>query len=228
MRQVKELFAQMRNVYRKLEFDAKNLGDGRGEQLLQGAGAGGVSAQLADLERRKTLLMRDGVGELEEIGEFGLGIAPSMSKPINKIEISKQREEEINKMMIADEEPRPQSQDDEEDPEAEIQQLKLKQQRQKKRKPTDRQTAFLEFKSLPEGGRVVEDQILSNRQELKEEKHKVKQYTDACNMAKKELDTIKGRLDAKEQEKRVTLRQDMMGYEDEDMDGQPVDGRGSG
>ena len=34
MRQVKELFAQMRNLYRKLEFDAKNLGDGRGEQLL--------------------------------------------------------------------------------------------------------------------------------------------------------------------------------------------------
>lgn len=97
----------MRNLYRKLEFDAKNLGEGRGEQLLSGAGAGGVSAQLADLERRKTLLMRDGVGELEEIGEFGLGIAPSMSKPINKIEISKQREEEINKMMIADdEEPR--------------------------------------------------------------------------------------------------------------------------
>jgi hypothetical protein len=34
MRQVKELFAQMRNLYRKLEFDAKNLGEGRGEQLL--------------------------------------------------------------------------------------------------------------------------------------------------------------------------------------------------
>jgi hypothetical protein len=50
------------------------------------------------MDRRKTLLMKDGVGELEEIGEFGLGIAPSMSKPINKIEISKQREEEINKM----------------------------------------------------------------------------------------------------------------------------------
>ena len=41
------------------------------------------------MERRKTLLAKDGVGELEEIGEFGLGIAPSMSKPVNKIEISK-------------------------------------------------------------------------------------------------------------------------------------------
>lgn len=55
----------------------------------------------------------------------------------------------------------------------------------------------------------------------------MKQYTDACNLAKKELDTIKSRLDQKEQDKRVTMRQDMMGYEDEDMDGQPADGRGS-
>jgi hypothetical protein len=55
------------------------------------------------LERRKTLLAKDGVGELQEIGEFGLGIAPILSKPITKIEISKQREEEINKMLVDDE-----------------------------------------------------------------------------------------------------------------------------
>ena len=42
--------------------------------------------------------MNNGVGDLEDIGEFGLGVAPSLSRPINKIEISKQREEEINKI----------------------------------------------------------------------------------------------------------------------------------
>jgi hypothetical protein len=51
--------------------------------------------------------MKDGVGDLEEIGEFGLGVAPIHSKPINKIEISKQREEEINKMQADDDEPKP-------------------------------------------------------------------------------------------------------------------------
>ena len=40
----------------------------------------------------------DGVGELEDIGEFGLGIAPRNLKPVNKIEISKKREEEIARM----------------------------------------------------------------------------------------------------------------------------------
>ena len=68
----------------------------------------------------------------------------------------------------------------------------------------------------------MEDQILSNRQELKEHKQRVKQFTEACNTAKKELDTIKSRLDAKELDKRATMREDMMGYE-EDMDGQAVD-----
>lgn len=95
----------MRNVYRKLEFDAKNIAEGRGEGFLQSAGGNGLN-QNQDLERRKTLLMKDGVGELDEIGEFGLGIAPSMSKPVNKIEISKQREEEINKMQADDDDPK--------------------------------------------------------------------------------------------------------------------------
>lgn len=66
--------------------DAKNIMEGKGEAFSRD---GPSSSHHADLERRKTLLMRDGVGELEEIGEFGLGIAPSLSKPINKIEISK-------------------------------------------------------------------------------------------------------------------------------------------
>ena len=50
--------------------------------------------------------MKEGVGDLEEIGEFGLGLAPSLSKPVNKIEISKQREEEINKMQADDDDPK--------------------------------------------------------------------------------------------------------------------------
>ena len=105
----------MRNIYRKLESDAKNIMDGKGEVFFSRDGPG--SSHMQDLERRKTLLMKDGVGELEEIGEFGLGIAPSMSKPVNKIEISKQREEEINKMQADDDDPKTTAQDEEDDPE---------------------------------------------------------------------------------------------------------------
>jgi hypothetical protein len=42
-----------------------------------------------------------------------------------------------------------QNEDEEEESKLEI--IRLKKQREKKRKPVDRQTAFIEFKTLPEG-----------------------------------------------------------------------------
>ncbi len=47
----------------------------------------------------------DGVGDLDEIGEFGLGIAPRTLKPVNKIELSKKKEEEIARMQADDDDP---------------------------------------------------------------------------------------------------------------------------
>ena len=46
------------------------------------------------------MLQKDGVGDLDEIGEFGLGVAPRYAKPINKIEISKSKEEERAMMEV--------------------------------------------------------------------------------------------------------------------------------
>lgn len=40
----------------------------------------------------------DGVGEIEDIGEFGLGVAPRQAKPATKIELSKDKEDEIAMM----------------------------------------------------------------------------------------------------------------------------------
>jgi hypothetical protein len=63
LRQVKELFAQMRNVYKKLEMEAKNIMDGRGADFA-GREGGPSSSEHTDLERRKTLLDKNGVGDL--------------------------------------------------------------------------------------------------------------------------------------------------------------------
>lgn len=92
----------------------------------------------------------DGVGELEDIGEFGLGIAPRNLKPVNKIEISKKREEEIARMQADDDFP-VETRDEDEEADSKMEIIRLKKQRDKKRKPIDRQSAFIEFKSLPEG-----------------------------------------------------------------------------
>ena len=39
---------------------------------------------------RGNSMREDGVGEEVEVGEFGLGKAPSDSRPVNKIELSKE------------------------------------------------------------------------------------------------------------------------------------------
>lgn len=72
---------------------------------------------------------------------------------------------------------------------------------------------------MPEG-KEIEDQILSNRTDLKDHKQKVKAFTDQCNQAKKDLDSIKGKLDEKAEEKRITMREDMAAFEDEDNGGE--------
>lgn len=43
-------------------------------------------------------MLQGGVGDIEEAGEFGLGKAPLEAKPVNKIEVSKEREAEIAAM----------------------------------------------------------------------------------------------------------------------------------
>ena len=68
---------------------------------------------------------QDGVGDLDDIGEFGLGIAPRNIKPVNKIELSKKKEEEIARMQADDDDPIPQDDIDEEaDSKLEIMRLK--------------------------------------------------------------------------------------------------------
>ena len=80
----------MRNAYLKLKQDGQNLLDA-GEALK----AQGDEVSEKEAKRRNTIIQENGVGEVQELGEFGLGIAPKGSKPINKIETSKAKEAEI-------------------------------------------------------------------------------------------------------------------------------------
>jgi hypothetical protein len=68
---------------------------------------------------------------------------------VTKIELSKAKEEEIAKMQEDDEDYGRDGIDEEDDSKLEI--VRLKKQRDKKRKPIDRQSAFIEYKIIPEG-----------------------------------------------------------------------------
>ena len=151
MRQVKELFAQMRNVFRRMEHEAKTI-EQRAETLIGQR----QPTQLHELEKRKTLMHQDGVGDLEEVGEFGLGIAPRHIKPVHRIELSKKKEEEIARMQADDDDHHGEEEEADEEADSRLEVLKLMKQREAKRKPIDRQQAFLEFKQMAEG-RTFED-----------------------------------------------------------------------
>ena len=80
-----------------------------------------------------------------------------MSKPTNKIELSKIKDADDSELAIKD------SNDTkqeimilEEEDESKMEIIRLKQQTNKKRPPIDKQSAFVEFKGLPEG-KVYED-----------------------------------------------------------------------
>ena len=93
--------------------------------------------------------------------------------------------------------------------------IRLKKQLDKKRKPIDKQSAFLEFKGLPEG-KQYEDQIVNNRQDLKDKKQNVKYLTELCNTTKKEIDQIKQKLDEKSEEKKKQMRDELAGIDDDE------------
>ena len=93
VRLVNELLAQMRNFFRKAKQDHAAL-------LAHDDTLASEKAQTADAEikRRQTIAETGGVGDLDEIGEFGIGRALRDSKPVTKIEISKEKEAEIAAM----------------------------------------------------------------------------------------------------------------------------------
>ena len=78
----------MRNSYRKLKQDGKNILE------AEKVGVPGTEKSEGDIARAHSM-RQDGVGVEVEVGEFGLGKAPSDSRPVNKIELSKEQEAAI-------------------------------------------------------------------------------------------------------------------------------------
>ena len=79
----------MKNCYLKLKQDGQSILEA---ELI---GADGRAESEKDAMKRSKTMRVDGVGELQDQGEFGLGLAPKDSKPVNKIELSKAKEAEI-------------------------------------------------------------------------------------------------------------------------------------
>ena len=153
------------------------------------------------LKRRQT--MHEGlVGDLEESGEFGLGIAPREAKPVAKIEISKEKEAEIAAMQHW--EPVEEVQDEvilQQEENAMLMRMRKKKNQNAERRPAiDKQVAFREYKQT-EAAAAVEQEILQSRQRLKATRTELATKTETVNAIKSEIDQVKSFLDMKTEEK---------------------------
>ena len=117
------------------------------------------------LDRAGSLRDTVGVGEIQDQGEFGLGRAPRESRPVNKIELTKEKEAEIAEAQAFEEYPKSEKS---QTPEEEMNFLGSSRNKNKgaKRPFVNKQEAFMEFKATPEG-QELEASIRDNRAELK-------------------------------------------------------------
>jgi hypothetical protein len=143
VRQANEFLMQMRNLFRKLKQENSNLL--AAEEHVRSDKIGSADEQA---KRQKT--KGEGQGDLLDQGGFGLGIAPREAKPVTKIEISKEREEEIAKMEEFQEYPETHYEELHEQEEQKMLQTMSRSRKQKTdpRQPIDKQSAFLEFKAI--------------------------------------------------------------------------------
>ena len=82
----------MKNFFRKTKQDGAIFLNS--DETLASEKAATADEQI----KRRQTLQEGGVGDLEDIGEFGLGRALKDSKPVTKIELSKEKEAEIAAM----------------------------------------------------------------------------------------------------------------------------------
>ena len=209
MRQVKELLAQMKNCYLKLKQDGQSVL----EAELIGAD-GRAESEKEAMKRSKTLHI-DGVGELQDQGEFGLGLAPKDSKPINKIELSKAKEAEIMEANTFQDYEQNEDSVGIDDEQAILEAARSKK-KAKLRPAVPKQEAFLEFKQ-DEFGKGIEESIRENRSELNNLKKGIRGLTDRCNAAKQEIDVVKMDLDRKQDERKQQMPNNMGGIDDDDL-----------
>jgi hypothetical protein len=164
----------------------------------------------AELERRKTMSgFRGTVGDEEETRGFGLGVAPRDAKPLNKLEMNREKDEFYQSELGDDDIP-------EEEDEEELMRTRIQKKKDKKRSAIPRQEAFLEFKQ--EEGKQAESDIIENRKTLKEKKTDIKMASEVCNMTKIEIDKIQIQLEGKKEEKNKALGQVELDDEEEVID----------
>ena len=92
-------------------------------------------------------------------------------------------------------------------------QAAFEEQVKQKREAIDKQQAFIEYKQTNEG-QTYEGSIRDRRNLIREKRAEIKNLTDQLNVKKGEIDELKDRLDRKEEERKMRMRDEQMRSED--------------
>jgi len=168
LRQVKELFVQMRNIYKRT---VARVGGGDFTRQTEGS----VGSKQEHREEEKQEQNQEGVGEVEDSQGFGLGLAPANAKPMDASAI----------------EPRTGFLQEEEVPER-----YSPQERRPKNTPTpamDKNQAFMEFRNSL--GKELDQSLSTSKNDLKDKKASLKELVSTVNEIKRQIDESKQQVD---------------------------------
>lgn len=145
----------MRNLFMKLKQDGQSL------QMMDDTINSEKVATADDSIKRRNTILEGRVGDLEDVGEFGLGVALREAKPVTKIEISKEKEAEIAAMQQWEAEEETQDEKiHEQEESAMLTRMRKKRTSNAVRRPAiDKQVAFKEFKVTEEAS-AIEKEII--------------------------------------------------------------------
>lgn len=195
VRQAKELFSQCRMLFQK-EYTSNqdNLSD-KADEIAR--------KQSVGIEKKATMAVDDGVGELEEKPSFGIGRAPKDARPINKLEQSTPSPqgmqttanigegEDTNKKMGTEDEEGVDMMEQSENFEEEIPPEKI----------PDKNSAFQIYKSENAQAKEIEDGITQTTTDLKKRKEEARGFSEEGSKLKEQIEALRSKLNEKKQNK---------------------------
>mmetsp|Transcript_14032 Transcript_14032/g.14066 ORF Transcript_14032/g.14066 Transcript_14032/m.14066 type:complete len:623 (+) Transcript_14032:287-2155(+) len=177
LRQVRELFIQMRNIYRRA---LSRLGASdfkvRADKEVDRSGSSHPKEQ-KNIEESD-----EGLGDEENFGGFGLGRANPNAKPMDtsalepRTHFMQAEEEEINVNKSLS-----------------FEENKKKSSGSQRKQPIDKNQAFMEFKNVD--GRDINNALNQNREDHKDKKARLKEVGARINRIKSEIDECKEKVE---------------------------------
>jgi len=183
LRQVKELFFQFRNIYKKVLRDVKNNAFVDTKDVVQ---KGDKPAEIKDTKATGRQ-MANGVGTEENKHGFGIGKASKEAKPTTLAD-SLVRDETLDEVQDEDLHEKPQ-----------VVEKKPDENLIKQMQNLDKNQIFNQFKEKE--GKEYNESVLKNITALKEKKQDIKELSDKCQNTKDQMDRLKDLIQQKQETK---------------------------